>query len=53
MQTARRVMNHMTDIPDLLERRAAEQSRIRILLNSMKAEEEAKKKAEEEDKKVL
>ena len=42
MQTARRIMNTMTDIPDLLERRAVEQSRIRILLNSMKAEEEAK-----------
>tara|TARA_B100000029_G_C16961806_1_gene736533 strand:+ start:184 stop:516 length:333 start_codon:yes stop_codon:yes gene_type:complete len=34
----------MTEIPDLLERRAAEQSRIRMLLNSMRAEEEAKLK---------
>ena len=31
----------MTEIPDLLERRAVEQARIRRLLNSMKAEEEA------------
>ena len=31
----------MTEIPDLLERRAVEQARISRLLNSMKAEEEA------------
>ena len=31
----------MTEIPDLLERRAVEQARNRRLLNSMKAEEEA------------
>jgi len=31
----------VTEIPDLLARRAAEQSRIRKLLNAMRAEEEA------------
>ena len=34
----------MTEIPDLLARRAAEQSRIRKLLNAMRAAEEAKLK---------
>ena len=37
----------MTEIPDLRERRAVEQARIRALLNSMKAEEEAKLKGGE------
>ncbi|GIT41429.1 MAG: hypothetical protein Ct9H300mP10_04390 [Methanobacteriota archaeon] len=31
----------MTEIPDLLARRAAEQKRIRMMLDSMRAEEEA------------
>ncbi|MEE2624675.1 MAG: 4Fe-4S dicluster-binding protein [Candidatus Thermoplasmatota archaeon] len=31
----------MTEIPDLLERRVAEQARIRMLLNSLRAEERA------------
>ncbi len=38
----------MTEIPDLLARRAAEQSRIRKLLNAMRAEEEAKLKGGED-----
>ena len=37
----------MTEIPALRERRAIEQARIRALLNSMKAEEEAKLKGGE------
>ena len=38
----------MTEIPDLHARRAAEQSRIRKLLNAMRAEEEAKLKGGED-----
>ena len=38
----------MTGIPDLLARRAAEQKRIRMLLDSMRAEEEAKLKGGED-----
>ncbi len=38
----------VTEIPDLLARRAAEQSRIRMMLNSMRAEEEAMIKGGEE-----
>ena len=38
----------MTEIPDLLTRRAAEQKRIRMLLDSMRAEEEAKLKGGED-----
>ena len=38
----------MTEIPDLLARRAAEQSRIRKILNAMRAEEEAKLKGGED-----
>jgi|TARA_B100001105_G_scaffold55425_1_gene42148 electron transport complex protein RnfB len=38
----------VTEIPDLLARRAAEQSRIRKLLNAMRAEEEAKLKGGED-----
>ncbi|MDP6985766.1 MAG: 4Fe-4S binding protein [Candidatus Thalassarchaeaceae archaeon] len=38
----------MTEIQDLLERRALEQARIRRLLNSMKAEEEASLKGGED-----
>ncbi|MEC7720839.1 MAG: 4Fe-4S dicluster-binding protein [Candidatus Thermoplasmatota archaeon] len=38
----------MTEIPDLLARRTAEQKRIRMLLDSMRAEEEAKLKGGED-----
>ena len=38
----------MTEIPDLLVRRAAEQKRIRMLLDSMRAEEEAQLKGGED-----
>ena len=38
----------MTGIPDLLARRAAEQKRIRMVLDSMRAEEEAKLKGGED-----
>ena len=34
-------MPGVTEIPDLLARRAAEQKRIRIMLDSMRAEDEA------------
>ena len=34
-------MPNVTEIPDLLARRAAEQKRIRMMLDSMRAEEEA------------
>jgi len=36
----------VTEIPDLLVRRAAEQRRIRMMLDSMRAEEEAMIKGE-------
>ena len=41
-------MPGVTEIPDLLARRAAEQKRIRMLLDSMRAEEEAQIKGGED-----
>ena len=41
-------MPNVTGIPDLLTRRAAEQKRIRMMLDSMRAEEEANIKGGED-----
>ena len=41
-------MPGVTEIPDLLARRAAEQKRIRMMLDSMRAEEEANIKGGED-----